>query len=266
LINEALYNGDDFMHSPVTDILPSPFEWIEIPEGTVTLVPTTNVDKEKSYLKQDTVFTVPAFAIAKYPVTNAQFAKFIEAGGYREEKWWMSTPSWMVHKKVWTEPRYWGNALFNGPEQPVVGVSWYESTSFCTWLSALTGENISLPTEQQWQRAAQGDDGRLYPWGNEEPNDQLCNWKNSNGRTTPVTHYPLGASPFGVMDMAGNVWEWCLTDYMSGGLVHDGRGLPLIRGGAFFVSFSSHLRVVHRDSEYPDSRASVLGFRLVRLS
>src|SRR5690606_32128020 len=118
-------------------------------------------------------FDVPAFAIAKYPITNAQYAKFIAAGGYNQRKWWTDA-GWQARElgltwdgkptgKAWTQPRFWQDSEWNGAEFPVVGVSWYESVAFCLWLSEASSENIALPTEQQWQFAAQGSDGRVYP-------------------------------------------------------------------------------------------------------
>jgi formylglycine-generating enzyme required for sulfatase activity len=166
--------------SRTLDLMPDPFAWIDIPAGRVQLIPD-DYDKKNSYLKSDTWFDVPAFRIAKYPITNAQFARFIESGGYADRQWWTDTGwdsrlkgmAWNSDKREyvetgtpWTEPRYWQDDKWNGADQPVVGVSWYEAVAFCRWLSDVTGEAITLPTEQQWQRAAQGDDGREYPWGN----------------------------------------------------------------------------------------------------
>ena len=160
------------VRSRVLDLLPEPFAWIDIPAGRVDI-------------KKHGEFDVAAFQIAKYPITNAQYAKFIEAGGYRKRKWWTDAGWERRSSDSWTEPRYWAGSRFNGREQPVVGVSWYEAVAFCLWLSDLTGEQIMLPTEDQWQRAAQGDDGRVYPWGDEwdchrcnnsvDPCDSKCN-------------------------------------------------------------------------------------------
>jgi formylglycine-generating enzyme required for sulfatase activity len=185
--------------------LPGPFEWVTIPGGMVTLEPG-------GYLPQPTTFEVEPFAITRYPVTNHQYAAFMEAGGYTHRAWW-TDEGWAIKARSgWTEPRYWKKR----GDCPVMGVSWYEALAFCRWLSIVTGEPVSLPTEQQWQRAAQGDDGREYPWGNEPPNEILCNWNRNASGTTPVTQYPDGASPYGVMDMSGNVWELCLTGWQSG--------------------------------------------------
>ena len=163
----------------VPELLPPPFEWIEIPAGKVTLTPD-EMTRRTVTSNAITIFDVPAFAIAKYPLTNAQYAKFIEAGGYQEQQWWTAAGweareqgwawidrEWKPTGNPWTEPRYWQDGKWNGAEQPVVGVSWYEAVAFCRWLSQVSGENVTLPTEQQWQRAAQGNDDRVYPWGNE---------------------------------------------------------------------------------------------------
>src|SRR5690606_8543992 len=129
--------------------------------------------------------------------------------------------------------RFWDDSQWNGADYPVVGVSWYEAVAFCRWLSEATGEAITLPTEEQWQYAAQGDDGRKYPWG-DEWDCTRCNNSvepcHSDG-TTPVRQYEgPGDSPFGVVDMSGNVWEWTLTEYESGVNDLDGANNRVIRG------------------------------------
>jgi len=233
------------------DILPPPFEWIEIPSGNVII--------EKRGASK-----VPAFAIAKYPVTNGQYAKFIEAGGYQDRQWW-TTAGWKTRKqKGWTEPRYWGHEKFNGVEQPVVGVSWYEAVAFCQWLSNLSGEAITLPTEQQWQRAAQGDDGRPYPWGNHFDETRCNNSVDARkrDRTTPVCNYErLDDSPFGVVDMAGNVQEWCLTAYESDSALLDGTDSRIVRGGSWVMARPILFRAPSRFCGEPFFYSDALGFR-----
>ncbi len=184
---------------PSEKLMPAPFGWIEIP------------DKD--------------YSIGKYPVTNAQFARFIEAGGYETQKWWPKV-GWQ-HRKTndWTAPRHWRDRNWNADEKPVVGISWYEAVAFCMWLSEVSGEVIMLPTEDQWKYAAQGEDNRTYPWG-DQWDGSMCNnnvWNdiwvylktkpNDHGKgTTPVTAYEnRNTSATGAIDMAGNVWEWCLT-------------------------------------------------------
>lgn len=268
---------------PKRPVMPAPFAWIDIPAGKVKLIPDST-DKKESYLKKDTIFDVPAFAIAKYPITNAQYAKFMEAGGYRERHWWTDagwdareqgydwdseSSSWKPTGKAWTEPRYWADQKWNGAEQPVVGISWYESLAFCLWLSEVSGEQILLPTEQQWQRAAQGDDERTYPWGNEW-DCKRCNNSVSpcdSNQTTPVTTYEgkqKGDSPFGVVDMAGNVWEWCLTAYDKGNIGIDGTNRRVLRGGSWTDHFADYFRVAYRNWNAPNGWNALWGFRVSR--
>jgi serine/threonine-protein kinase len=134
--------------------------------------------------------------IGKYPVTNVQYTAFIEATERRP-------------------PEHWhGDRPPKGEENhPVVNVSWWDAAAYCRWLAEVTGEPYRLPTEAQWEKAARGTDGRIYPWGNEW-DESKCNAKRKRGHrlkrgTTPVGAYsPAGDSPYGCADMAGNVMEW----------------------------------------------------------
>ncbi len=174
-------------------LLPDPFEWIYIPSGKVRLsYPPYN-------LVDSVMVDVDSFYIAKYPVTNAQYAVYVNETGRKPE-----------------HTRLWDNSQFNQPLQPVIDLRWQEAMLFCQWLSGKVAYLITLPTDAQWQRAAQGDDERRYPWG-DEWDASRCNTGESHiGNTTPVTQYPHGASPYGVMDMVGNVFQWCLTDANTG--------------------------------------------------
>jgi formylglycine-generating enzyme required for sulfatase activity len=133
---------------------------------------------------------VAAFMIGQVPVTNALYALFQAATG--------------AHL-----PITWGGALpAELRDHPVVDVSWHEAQSFCAWLKQQTGRRYRLPTEAEWEKAARGTDGRTFPWGNQF-DLQRCNVRESGlGITMPVGHYPAGASPYHVLDMAGTVWEW----------------------------------------------------------
>lgn len=243
------------------EIMPPPFAWIDIPAGKVTLVtrkgwPTNYIPKGGS--KE---FSVPAFAIGKYPVTNAQFEKFVDAKGYEEKKWW-TDEGWQVRgRQNWTKPRYWQASEWNVADYPVVGVSWYEAVAFCLWLSDMTGEQIMLPTEQQWQRAAQGDTSRAYPWG-EKFDRSRCSF--NSGGITSVTQYEgkdKGDSPFGVVDMSGNVWEWCVTDYDTGEQdIRKAAKVRVLRGGSWGGNVF-FLRADFRNGLAPDGIV-IGGFRL----
>jgi formylglycine-generating enzyme required for sulfatase activity len=211
------------------DLLPAPFAWVDIPAGRVTL-------EKGGYLDKPTTFEVPRFTIGKYPVTNEQYALFVEAGGYGERKSWTDA-GWETRTgESLVEPRAWRNSALNGVVKPVVGVSWYESVAYSRWLSDMTGERITLPTEQQWQRAAQGDDGRRFPWGSDW-NCKRCNNFVSpcaSSATTQVWDYEgEGDSPFGVVDMAGNVCEWCLTAYENGSVDVHRTDDRVLRGGSW---------------------------------
>jgi len=258
--------GDNVGTSYMTSekLMPKPFAWIKIPAGRVTL---ENLwDDGDTYIGkkgQSKAVDVSAFEIAKYPITNAQFAKFIEAGGYNNQTWWTESGWAQRETNGWTEPRYWGDKKWNGAEQPVVGVSWYEAIAFCLWLSDVSGEQIMLPTEQQWQRAAQGDDGRTYPWGNEFDKHR-CNTDESGiSKTTPVTQYAgKGDSPFGVVDISGNVWEWCLTEYFTGS-VYINNSLPRVLRGGSWGSYAGVARAAFRSLDDPSYRDYGIGFRVV---
>jgi formylglycine-generating enzyme required for sulfatase activity len=260
------------------DLLPAPFDWINIPAGQVTLA-----DWDGDAVSSSTTVNVQAFEIAKYPITNAQYAKFVEAGGYHERKWWTAegwqarnagwyytNESWQPSGMAWTTPIHWGAAPWNGPDQPVVGVSWYEAVAFCLWLSDVTGESIMLPTDRQWQFAASGSRGLPYPWG--RWNGSLCN--NSAGviryftskQTTPVWQYEgKGNSPFGVVDMTGNVWEWCLTDYDTHAddpnRTADKR---VLHGGSFDSIYAYFFLNHYKMARPPHGRGCIIGFRIAR--
>jgi formylglycine-generating enzyme required for sulfatase activity len=243
-------------------LMPAPFEWVEIPGGRGTM----RTDVEGVSLPVPT----ERYWMAKYPVTNAQYALFVEAGGYDTDRWWTKAGWDRKKAEKWTEPRYWSDSEWNGAEYPVVGVSRYEALAFCLWLSEVTDEAILLPTEAQWQYAAQGDDGRTYPWGN----DWDCKRCNNSvkpcasDRTTPVTQYAgrdKGDSPFGVTDMAGNVWEWCLTDYDDGrNDIHSNATKRVLRGGSWFNSFSNWFRCDYRHWGNPRNGVNNRGFRVSR--
>jgi formylglycine-generating enzyme required for sulfatase activity len=133
---------------------------------------------------------VPRFRIAKVPVTNSQYEKFVDCTGY-------STPPDWRHGQI--PPAR--------SEHPVINVTFKDAVEFCRWAG------VRLPTEVEWEKAARGTDERIYPWGNFEPAEDLCNFDMNVKRTTHVGSYPKGASPYGVLDMAGNVWELTFSAY-----------------------------------------------------
>jgi formylglycine-generating enzyme required for sulfatase activity len=157
--------------------------------------------------------TLGAYGISRYPVTNAEFARFVEDGGYAAREHWTEAGWKQKESAGWTQPRYWEDERWNDPSQPVVGVSWYEALAYCRWLAAKTGRAHRLPSEAEWEKAARSADGRRYPWGNDWDPSRCNNQETGPGHTTPVGQYPQGDSPYGVSDMVGQVWEWCSSKY-----------------------------------------------------
>ena len=157
--------------------------------------------------------TLPVYEIGKAEVTNAQFRPFVENDGYANRAYWDDAGwQWRTEQQR-TQPNCWTEANFNGDNQPVVCVTWYEATAYARWLSAQTGQNFSLPTEAEWEKAARGTDGRSYPWGNAWDAKLANSAESGLGKTAPVGQYPGGASPYGALDMAGNAWEWTQSVY-----------------------------------------------------
>jgi len=162
----------------------------------------------------------------------------------------------------------------------VVYVFWHDAVVYCRWLSEVTGRPYRLPSEAEWEKGARGTDGRIYPWGNQWDAERCNNKEGGKGDTTPVGAYPQGASPYGPLDMAGNVWEWTRSlwgkDWKEPSFKYpydpdDGRedleaeGYRVLRGGSWF--FSRDLaRCVERDGYLPVSSVSYVGFRLCVVS
>jgi len=126
------------------------------------------------------------FQIARYPVTVAEFAEFVEDGGYQTEKNWQSGGF-----GDFQQPNNWDEQQ-SFPNRPVVEVSWFEAAAYAYWCGC------RLPTEAEWERAARGDQARKYAWGNDEPSERLMNYNGNVGRATPVGVYPCGATPEGI--------------------------------------------------------------------
>lgn len=170
-----------------------------------------------------------------------------------------------------SQPEHWDHEKWNWRKSlPVIGVSWYEAMAYCNWLSEIEGKKYRLPTEAEWEKAARGADGRLYPWGNEF-DVTLCNTQASNvGQTVSVSEYsPGGESPYGCDDMAGNVSEWTLSEYKpypydenDGRNEGAGEELRVIRGGSWFKP-KLRARVTTRGMNDPFFADTDVGFRFV---
>jgi hypothetical protein len=233
-------------YDPILDILPTPFEWCAIPARQVNI--------------EGQAFDVQPFFMAKYQTTYEQFQVFINAAdGFHNDEWWLGLA------KRESKP---GNHRFTHAENlPRENVSWYDAVAFCRWLSSKVGYEVRLPTEWEWQWAAQGPDGRAYPWGDEYiqgyANIDEKNSGISGGtyleKTTPVGSYPKGASPYGVLDMSGNVWEWCLNEYDNPGQIETtGNARRVLRGGSWSDA-DNNARAGYRDDAATGILSTVSG-------
>jgi formylglycine-generating enzyme required for sulfatase activity len=243
------------------------FTFVYVPAGPF-IMGSEEYDEEKPIH----TFQTDAFWLLQTPVTNAHYRPFVDAGGYNKQEWWTPTGwQWRAKEKL-TAPRYWQDKKWNEAKQPVVGVSWYEALAFANWLAQTTGTAIRLPREAEWEKGARGEKGLKYPWGDQSPTDELCNFNNKVGKTTPVDRYPKGASPYGALDMAGNVWEWTATKWLENyenyvTLVDnnpeaDAGARRVVRGGAW-DNFQYNVRAADRPSYTPVLGTRNLGFRVV---
>jgi formylglycine-generating enzyme required for sulfatase activity len=228
-------------------------EMVLIPAGEFLMGsdPKKDKDAEDDEQPQHRLY-LPDYTIAKTPVTNAQYAAFVEAAGHEPPERWK------------------GKKPPQGKEDhPVVYVSWRDAMAYCKWLSEATGKAYRLPSEAEWEKAARGTNGRIYPWG-DGWDAKRCNAREGGkAGTTPVGAYPQGASPYGVLDMAGNVWEWCHSLYRPYPYnAADGRedaeagDLRVLRGGAF-LSDAWDVRCAGRSWGDPGNWLGFYGFRIV---
>jgi serine/threonine-protein kinase len=210
---------------------------------------------------QHTVF-LDAFWIDQTDVTNAMYAQCVSSGTCQ-------SPT-----KIYSYSRsiYYGNSEFDN--YPVIYVDWNMADTYCKWAGR------QLPTEAQWEKAARGTDGRIYPWGNTAPDPTLLNYNvitdsfvSNYGDTTAVWEYPSGASPYGAWDMAGNVWQWVTDWYQSGYYATLGNNASnpqgpssgdgrVLRGGSW--SSSSGVRSALRYGLNPAFTNDSIGFRCAR--
>ncbi len=224
----------------VTDIM------IEIPAGPFVMGNDAGRDDEAPAHEADLL----VFEIDKFAVTNADFAIFVEATGYETD----------AEKEGLS--RFWRDAAEGKETHPVVYVSWNDAKAYCEWCEK------RLPAEAEWEKAARGTDGRLYPWGNEYDASKL-NGKDSGIRgTTAVGSYASGTSAYGVEDMAGNVWEWTADWYeaypgSSYRSPYYGEQYKVLRGGGWFET-DVFVRATVRNATSATAANDDIGFRCAR--
>jgi formylglycine-generating enzyme required for sulfatase activity len=227
------------------------------------------------------------YYIAKYKVTNYEYARFLATGGYGDSLYWEAGGfgDYGTAPRYWWTDKYHGGGAAGNETFPVVGVSWHEAAAYCSWVSYETGERYRLPTEAEWEKAARGTDQRRFPWG-ESVDGSYANYEYSGDPyepgITPVGFYdgsvrenfPTNAnvSPYRVAELAGNVWEWCQDwyggDYYAVSPERDPKGPDrgssrVLRAGGWVDSHYYH-RAANRNSSFPENRNPIQGFRCVR--
>jgi formylglycine-generating enzyme required for sulfatase activity len=239
-----------------------PSTWVTVKKGTYPVGDSAMRKEFKDYWEEAALnpakFSLnKPIQLSRFPVTNQQFAAFIQAGGYREPDHWTERMDdhgsweWRESAQI-TAPRYWNDPKWNGPTQPVVGVSWFEARAYCHWAKC------RLPTEREWEAAARGQAGNNYPWGPDWL-EGICNTTETKlGVTTPVGIFEGSQSECGAEDMAGNVWEWCDDLWSSSDPYR------VVRGGSWLL-YSWFARSAIRNGLRPHDRLSNVGIRVVAL-
>jgi formylglycine-generating enzyme required for sulfatase activity len=227
--------------------------WVHLPGGTFAMG-SENGGKDALPVHR---VTLSPFSISRFPVTNAEYASYVQETGKRPPVHWED-----------------GKIPAGLESHPVVNVAWSDAEAFCTWLTrrlqAKKSEGAAqLPTEAQWELAARGESGREYPWGDEPPDKRRANFGKQVGGTTPVDAYPAGATPEGMRDLAGNVREWCrdwfgpYPEEEQRDPLGPDRGVSRVLRGGSFVGDPGALRSAFRNRLPPDDRSGRLGFRVV---
>ncbi|WP_328584282.1 ergothioneine biosynthesis protein EgtB [Streptomyces sp. NBC_00370] len=267
---------------PAGDVTGLPAE-VLVPAGRFTMGTTAEpwaLDNERPAHQR----LVPAFFIDSVPVTNGDYLRFVEDGGYTDERWWAPEGWAQIREHGIGAPQFWrreadqwlrrrfGTVEPVPMDEPVLHVSWYEADAYARWAGR------RLPSEEEWEKAARWDPatGRSlrFPWGDEEPSQEHANLGQRHLRPAPVGSYPRGASPLGVRQLIGDVWEWTSSDflpypgfvafpYREYSEVFFGSAHKVLRGGSFAVD-SVACRGTFRNWDLPVRRQIFAGFRTAR--
>ncbi|MFZ5919194.1 MAG: SUMF1/EgtB/PvdO family nonheme iron enzyme [Chloroflexota bacterium] len=273
--------------------------WCKVPAGPFLMGSADEDEMSHSNEKPQHEQTIPApYGIGKYPVTVAQYACFVQAGGYGERRFWTAA-GWAWREGKGAGPKDYGER-YNLANHPAAGVSWYETVAFCRWLTEALreagelseGQTVMLPSEAEWEKAARGglerarhavplrtnpNPGRVFPWG-DTPDPNRANYDATGiGATSAVGCFPGGKSPYGVEELSGNVWEWTRSvwgkdlekpDFEYPYKAEDGReelddnNPRVMRGGSFDYDRSG-ARCASRLRHFPNLVWYNLGFRVV---
>jgi formylglycine-generating enzyme required for sulfatase activity/energy-coupling factor transporter ATP-binding protein EcfA2 len=233
--------------------------WVTIPAGEFSLGSDPGDQMADDNEKPAQRLVLPEFQIARTPITNAQYLLYLQATSARPPVHWED-----------------GQPPKDQLNHPVVNVDWSDAYAYCQWLSGVTGKPIGLPSEAEWEKASRGDwDRRIYPWGDAFDATSCNNRELGLGHTTPVGIFPAGASPYGCLDMAGNVWEWTESVYEPYPYPTDEAGRAqrehhdagqetgrVFRGGAFDLN-RRYVRCACRSGAAPGYRGGYDGYRVV---
>ncbi|MBI3423752.1 MAG: SUMF1/EgtB/PvdO family nonheme iron enzyme [Acidobacteria bacterium] len=253
-----------------SDGLPN-ITWIKIPGGAFQYGAEKQADDAEWYAPaKSRKLELPAFWISRYPITYAQFRCFAEDNGYGDPRWWEG----LAANEDDRQPREQSFKFDNHPRDTV---NWYEAIAFCRWLSWRWGGGydlqkidewkVRLPTEFEWEKAARGTEGRLYPYAGKFDAAKGNVRETGIGQTSAVGIFPNGTSPYGVEEMSGNVWEWCLSDYEKPQEKAWNENLEtnndrVLRGGSWIYNVDN-ARSVCRGIFRPGVRDGYAGFRVV---
>ena len=247
-------------------------ELVKVPVGPFLMGSSSADSQASDDERPQHPLTLPDYWIGKTEVTNAQFRPFVEGDGYTNQAYWTAAGwAWRQENKI-TQPSSWDDPQWNGPDYPVVGVSWFEAVAYCRWLSKQTGITFSLPSEAEWEKAARGSDGLIYPWGNTWDASLVNSSESGLKKPMPVGSYPKGASPYGALDMAGNVWEWCATqwgktypyqleDEWRATYLEADATYRVVRSSSWSAN-STYVRGAYRDGNNPRDRNIIIGLRV----
>lgn len=270
-ITVTAYNdlGDTEVQTTTAYVGTASGEMVFVPAGEFQMGCDSTNPSENCNTWEQPLHTVylDAYYIDKYEVTNAQYAEFLNAEGNQEEggDTWLDAddPDVRIHESgVWQVDAGY-------EDHPVIKVTWYGARAYCQW------QGKRLPTEAEWEKAARGSsDTRVYPWGNDDPDCSRLNYYDSSagpcvGDTSQVGSYPTGASPYGAMNMAGNVWEWVndwyQSDYYDVSPYSNPPGpasgsYKVLRGGGWLIGWT-YVRVAYRNVTSPSLSFDDFGFR-----